>query len=104
MQYIVTFITASNMKEADKIADALVKKRLAACVNIINNVRSVFHWKGRIESSGEVLLIAKSAGRNFNKIVKEVKRLHSYECPEVIALPISAGNEDYLKWIKKETK
>src|SRR3989338_9331518 len=97
MDCIVIFITVSNQEEAGKIADALVKKRLVACVNIINSIKSIFHWKGKIDSADEILLIAKSVKRNFNKIVKEVKRLHSYECPEIIALPIIAGNEDYLK-------
>ncbi len=103
MDCIVIFITASNREEADKIANSLVLKKLVACVNIVNEIKSVFMWKGKIERADEVLLIAKSVRKNFRNIVKEVKRLHSYECPEIIALPIVAGNKDYLEWVREET-
>ena len=98
--YIIVFVTARNVREAQKIAAALVNGKLAACVNIINGVRSIFTWQGKVEKANEVLLILKSKKSCFPRIVAKVKALHSYDCPEVIALPIIGGNKDYLRWIK----
>lgn len=97
--YIVVFITAANKKEADKIAKRLVEQKLVACVNIIDKVKSVFWWEKKINGSKEVLLILKSKKARFNKIVRLVKFLHSYEVPEIIALPIIAGEKKYLRWL-----
>ena len=102
-EFIVIFITASSFDEAEKIGKTLVEKRLAPCVNIIRDVRSIFHWKGKVSDEKEVLLIAKSKRKNFEKIAEEVKRLHSYEVPEIIGLPISMGSKNYLDWIEKES-
>jgi uncharacterized protein involved in tolerance to divalent cations len=101
--YVLVFITASSEKEGEKIASALVKERLAACVNLIGGMKSTFRWKGQISSEEEVLLIAKTKDRLFESLKKRVVELHSYEVPEIIALPILAGFEKYLHWIKKET-
>ena len=101
--YILVFITASSEKEGEKIANALVKERLAACVNLIGGMKSTFRWKGQISSEQEVLLIAKTKDKLFEKLKRRVIDLHSYEVPEVIALPILAGFEKYLNWIEKET-
>lgn len=98
--YIVVFITASSTKEAEKIADGLVDNKLAACVNIVPSVKSIYTWKGKKEKASEVLLIAKSKKEKFKRIIKQVKSLHSYEVPEIISIPISDGNKDYLDWIK----
>lgn len=103
-QKIVVFITAGSHEEAEKIGNALVEERLAACCNIIEPVMSVFHWEGTINREKEVLLIAKSSISQFEEIMKRVKELHSYDVPEIIALPIIAGSEDYLQWIDNETK
>lgn len=103
MDYLVIFITAANKNEARKIAEYLVKKRLAACVNIIANIESIYRWKGKVESAKEVLLIAKAKAGLFSELERAVKKLHSYECPEVIAFAITKGNKDYLKWIKETT-
>ena len=101
-EFIVIFITAPSKNEAEKIGKALVEKKLAACVNIIKDIRSIFFWKGKLSDEKEVLLIAKSKTKNFEKIEKEVKKLHSYEVPEIIGLPILMGSEDYLDWVEKE--
>ncbi len=96
---IVVFITAKDITEAKKISDQLLEKKLIACANIIEGVESVFRWQGKIDQAKETLMILKSKQSLFKKIVKTVKAHHSYEVPEVIALPIVDGNPDYLKWI-----
>ena len=101
--YILIFITVSSEKEGEKISQALVKEKLAACVNMIGGVKSLFSWKGQISLEEEVLLIAKTKDKLFESLKKRVLELHSYEVPEIIALPILAGFEKYLEWIKKET-
>jgi periplasmic divalent cation tolerance protein len=103
MDEIIVFITASNEDEAAKIATALVEARLAGCVNIIKNVRSIYRWQGRIEDEKEVLMIAKTRQKLFQSIVKKVGKLHSYTVPEVIAMPIAGGSVDYLKWLHEAT-
>ena len=101
---IVIFITCVNRREAEKIAGNLVGKKLAACVNIVDNIKSIFWWQGKIDKADEVLLIAKSKKTLIERIVKEVKRLHSYKVPEIIALPIVAGNRDYLNWVNESIR
>lgn len=103
MRDVVIFITAGSRAEARKIARCLVDKKLAACVNIVPGIESVYTWKGKTEAARETLLIAKSKRKLFAKIEKAVKGLHSYECPEIIALPIISGSKDYLKWIEGST-
>jgi periplasmic divalent cation tolerance protein len=94
-------MTTSSIKEAEKIAAALVDKRLAACVTIVPGAKSIYTWKGKREKSKEVLLLAKAKKENFKKIAKEVKALHSYEVPEIISILLNDGNKDYLDWINK---
>lgn len=103
MENIIVFITASNEDEAARIARALVEARLAACVNLIRNIRSVYSWQGKIEDEAEVLMIAKTRRSLFDALSKKVKELHSYTVPEIIALPIVAGSADYLNWLKEVT-
>ncbi|MEW6067571.1 MAG: divalent-cation tolerance protein CutA [Nitrospirota bacterium] len=103
MNGIVVFITASSEDEAVKIARALVEARLAGCVNIIKNIRSIYSWQGKIEDEQEFLMIAKSQKSLFDKLMRKVKELHSYTVPEIIALPIAEGSEDYLRWLKEAT-
>jgi periplasmic divalent cation tolerance protein len=99
MEYLTVLITAPNEDEAAKIATALVTERLAKCVNIIRNIRSIYEWQGNIEDQSEVLMIAKTKKEIFNKLSERVKSLHSYEVPEVVALPIVDGLPDYLNWL-----
>ncbi len=100
---IVVLITAPGEDEAVRIASSLVETRLAACVNIIKDVRSIYSWQGQIEDDSEVLLIVKTRKDLFDSLSEKVKEFHSYSVPEIIALPIINGSEDYLKWIKEVT-
>ena len=102
--YIVIFVTSSSKKEANKIAKVLIEERLAACVNIIEKSESVFWWKGKIDTSKEVLLIIKSRKKRLTKIIEVVKSLHSYTIPEIIAIPIISGYKPYLEWIDESVR
>jgi len=99
INHIVILITAKDKKEAAKIAQVLLESKLIACANIIDGVQSLFRWKGKIDSSEEVLLVLKTKKILFKKIVAKVKSLHSYQTPEIIALPIVNGSDDYLSWV-----
>jgi len=103
-EFVLILVTAADSAEAELISQTLVEKKLIACCNIVNPVFSIFHWKGKIDRETEVLLILKSVKNHFEQIANEVQKLHSYETPEIIAIPIIAGSEDYLNWIKNETK
>lgn len=103
MNETVVFITASTEDEAANIAKALVEARLAGCVNIIKNIRSIYSWEGKIEDEAEVLMIVKTRKALIDSLVKKVKELHSYTVPEIIALPVVEGSEDYLEWLKEVT-
>ena len=96
---VVVLITTSREEEAHKIAKLLVNGKKAACVNIVPRVDSLFWWKGKLDSARESLLLVKTKASLFPEIVELVKRTHSYEVPEILALPIIAGSEDYLKWL-----
>lgn len=98
---ILVLATCGSAKEAKRIAEALVSKRLAACVNVVgSSVRSVYRWKGRVETAREYLLLVKTSRRRFGALEKEIRRLHSYKVPEIIALPIVAGSKPYLEWLE----
>jgi len=101
---IIVLITASSKDEAAKIGTALVDEHLAACVNIVPEVRSLFFWEGKTRDEREILLICKSRLPRMEKLVARVKSLHSYTVPEVIALPIVAGSREYLDWVQDATK
>ena len=96
---IIVLITTSSEEEAHRIAESLVKGKKAACVNIVPRVDSLFWWEDKLDSARESLLLVKTKASLFPEIVELVKRTHSYEVPEIIALPIIAGSEDYLKWL-----
>ncbi|MDD5409546.1 MAG: divalent-cation tolerance protein CutA [Candidatus Omnitrophica bacterium] len=97
--YIIIFVTASSKKEAQKISAGLIDKKLAACVNIIDKVDSLFFWEGKAQKAKESLLIIKSKKEKMPKVIKLVKALHSYKVPEIIAFPVIAGDKPYLRWI-----
>lgn len=99
---IVVLTTCGSGDEAAKIARALVEKKLAACVNVMPGVRSFYRWKGAIEDEQESLLVIKSSRALFNDLRVEIEKLHSYEVPEVIAVPIVDGSEGYLAWLDRE--
>ena len=100
---IVVLVTTASKRQAGRIGRALVEAGLAACVNVLPGIRSIFHWEGKISDEREVLLIVKSRADLFGRLAAEVKRLHSYQVPEVIAFPITYGTADYLAWIRKTT-
>jgi periplasmic divalent cation tolerance protein len=95
---IFVFMTASNGEEATRLADLLIGAHLAACVQILPEMESVYRWEGRIERQSEVLLLAKTTAGKFADLEREVRALHSYETPEIVAVPIVAGSTPYLKW------
>jgi periplasmic divalent cation tolerance protein len=97
--YIVVFVSASNKKEAGKIAAGLIKAKLAACVNIAGKLGSLFFWEGKIQKAEEFLLIIKTKKEKLAKLIKLVKSLHSYTVPEIIAIPVISGDKPYLRWI-----
>lgn len=101
--HIVILVTAKDEAQAQRIAGKLVAEKLVACANIVPGVQSIFHWKGKVDRAREVLLVLKSRRRHFPSIVKTVKAMHSYDVPEVIALPIIEGNKDYLNWLTEST-
>lgn len=101
---VVIFITCANSNEAKKIAQHLVGQKLVACVNILQSIESIFWWKQTVDSANEILLIAKSKKSLMPKIIKGIKSLHSYDVPEIIALPIISGNKDYLDWIDESLR
>lgn len=103
MDAIVVYITVPDESEAVTISKALVDEKLAACVNIVKGIRSIYSWKGKIEDEPEILLILKSRRHLFKKLQSRVKELHSYSIPEIIALPVIEGSEDYMKWLESVT-
>jgi periplasmic divalent cation tolerance protein len=102
---IVVLVTCGSRKEGRTIARALVEARLAACVNVQQApVESIYRWKGSVDTAKEFLLIIKTSRARFAAVAKAVKRLHSYDVPEVIALPIEKGSRDYLAWLAECAK
>lgn len=101
---IIVLVTASSEAEAVKISNALVEEHLAACVNIVPGIRSLFFWKGKTQDEKETLLIVKSRQPLLDRLITRVKSVHSYTVPEIIALPVIGGSGDYLAWLKETTK
>lgn len=102
--YAVLFITTANLEEAQRISSILLNERKAACVNIVPRVDSFFWWQDKLDSAQESLVIVKTKTSLLNEIVALVRQIHSYDIPEIIALPIIGGNQDYLDWIGKEAQ
>lgn len=96
---IVVMMTAADADEASRIAELLVNQRLAACVQILPEMRSVYVWQGAVQREREVLLLAKTTRANFDELERKVREIHSYETPEIIAVPVVTGSEPYLKWL-----
>jgi len=96
---IAVFITAANREEASRLAELLVEKQLAACVQILPEIESVYRWQGRLERQIEVLIIAKTTAARFDELEREVRALHSYETPEIVAFQLTAGSSAYLEWL-----
>lgn len=103
MKFSLLYVTTKNKSEALSIGRALVEQRLAACVNVLNPMSSIYHWEGRIHEGEEAVLIAKTKKTLVPEVIEKVKALHSYECPCVVELTIEQGNADFLKWIEDST-
>jgi len=101
---IVVLVTCGSEEEGLRIGQTLVEERLAACVNLLSPIRSIYRWEGKICDEKEWLLIIKTKKERFEELEKKVKSLHSYSVPEIIGLPIVVGSSSYLQWLKEMTK
>jgi|SRR6266850_2487199 len=101
---IVVLITTANTEDASRLAEMLVSQCLAACVQILPEIQSVYRWQGKIERQPEVLVIVKTTKSSFEKLEREVRAIHSYETPEIVALPLTAGSAPYLEWLGSNVK
>ncbi|MGB6484801.1 MAG: divalent-cation tolerance protein CutA [Candidatus Acidiferrales bacterium] len=105
MESIVVFVTCASKKEAERLGKVVVRKRLAACANVVASpVKSIYRWKGKVETTVEVLMLIKTTRGKFRALETEIRRLHSYDTPEIIALPIAAGSKAYLEWLRQSVK
>ena len=100
---LIIFVTASDGEEASRIARSLVEERLAACVNIVSNIESVYRWQGEVTHDTETLMIIKTTADRYAELERRIKELHSYTTPEIIALRIERGSEAYLDWLREST-
>lgn len=101
----IVLVTCGNLPEARRIARSVVSKQLAACVNIARaSIESVYRWKGKVEKAREVLLLMKTTKNRLAPLEREVKRLHSYDVPEFLVLPVAAGSQDYFSWLVESTR
>lgn len=100
----IVLSTAGSEEEARKIARYLVEQHLAACVNVVPQIESIYRWQGKVESSREWLLLIKTTAANFSKVREAIGKLHSYDVPECLAVSIEDGSTDYLKWIGESVK
>ncbi len=100
---LIMFVTASGSEEASRIASSLVEERLAACVNIVSNIESVYRWQGEVTRDSEILMIIKTTDERYAQLERRIKELHSYTTPEIIALRIERGSKAYLDWLRKST-
>ena len=104
MDIVVIYCTVPSKKIAKEITKVIMRHKLAACVSMIENVKSVFSWDGEICEEKEILMMIKTRRANYGKVKLVIEDLHSYSVPEIIALPIIGCSEDYLKWLIKETE
>ena len=102
-EFIVVYITAPSLEEAQSLAQALVREKLAACVNIIPGIQSVYQWDNAVQSDEELLLICKSRTERFEALKNRVQALHSYDVPEIISIALQNGSEPYLNWVRENT-
>src|SRR5437867_12711729 len=99
LRLLVVLRTAAERDEAGRIAEMLVNSRLAACVQILPEIQSVYRWKGEVQRNTETLLLAKTTSDKFDELNRAVREIHSYDTPEIVALPVSAASAPYLKWV-----
>ena len=103
-EFIQVFTTAGGREEAERISHEVVAQRAAACGQVIGPVMSTYWWEGKLENSEEWLCLFKTTTGNFHEIERVIRDKHSYEVPEILAVPVTVGSEDYLSWLEKETK
>jgi len=104
MSAILILSTTDSLELAQKIASALVEAGEAACVNIVPGIRSIYRWEGKVCDEGEFLMLIKSSAERFDAIRGRIRQLHSYQVPEIIAVPISVGDPDYLRWLEQNSR
>lgn len=102
-RFRIVLVTCASTAEARRIGQSVVEKRLAACANIVPGVESMYRWKGKVEQAREVLVVMKTTAGRVRELEREVKRMHGYDVPEFIVLPIMAGSREYLKWLAGST-
>jgi len=102
-QVLVILVTVVNQQDAIRIGEAMVNARLAACANIVSRVQSIYRWKGKVVKAKEALLILKSTKSRYRALEKAIKTMHTYEIPEIIALPVKDGHDRYIGWVRSET-
>nr|MBU1328444.1 divalent-cation tolerance protein CutA [Candidatus Omnitrophota bacterium] len=101
--FVQVITTVSEKKDAEKIAKVLIYGRLVACVQIIGPIKSIYRWKGKIENANEWVCLIKTRKTLYKKVESAIRKIHPYEVPEIIAISIAKGSEDYLKWLSDET-
>lgn len=99
----IVYVTVSSSEEAVRIGRSVLEERLAACVNIIQPVTSIYWWQGKLEVDNEVILLLKTRAHLVNRVISKVQMLHSFSCPCIVALPIVTGSHEFLEWIEHET-
>ena len=104
MRYFSVYTTANTPDEAKRLGRRLVEERLAACVNIIDGVRSIYRWEGALQEDDEALLFAKTTDDRVDAVIDRIRELHSYDCPCIVAFPIEKGHPEYLAWLGEETR
>ncbi len=104
MKHYFVYITTENMEEAREVGKVLIKEKLVACVNMLENMESMFMWEGDFQNEKEVVLIAKTKATLVDELIQKVKEVHSYDCPCIVTLPLEGGNQAFLDWINEETK
>lgn len=100
----ITFVTCATAEEAGRIGETLVRERLAACVNLVPGVRSIYVWEGKLCREDEILLVIKSTASARERLAERVRSMHSYSVPEIVTIPIASGNPAYLAWVEDATK
>ncbi|WP_045222305.1 divalent-cation tolerance protein CutA [Desulfonatronum thioautotrophicum] len=103
MQPVMVYMTAENSDQATMIARELISHRLAACVNILDNMRSLYWWEGKVEEGSEVVVVAKTRADLMPSLVERVKAIHSYDCPCIVSWPLTDGHQPFLDWVGQET-
>ena len=104
MTYCIINVTTATKEDAEKIATYLTENELAACCNIIDNITSIYKWQNKLNKDKEVLMIIKTKTQLYPRVEEEIKRLHSYDIPEIICIPIIGGSKEYLNWIEEQTE